>query len=74
MPDETPTPQPETFHRFLDEMGDTTFYGKGRKLIVGQNGVSLSFGLGVVRIDRPLEEVRREIRTLEAQVEVDPLI
>ena len=58
MPDELPA-KPETFHRFLDETGDTTFYGKGRKLIVGQDGVSLSFGLGVVRIDRPLEEVRR---------------
>jgi hypothetical protein len=62
------------FHRFLDETGDTTFYGKGRKLIVGQNGVSLSFGLGVVRIDRPLDEVRQEIRTLEASVQTDPLL
>lgn len=74
MPDEAPAPKPETFHRFLDETGDTTFYGKGRKLIVGQDGVSLSFGLGVVRIDRPLEEVRREIRALEAQVQADPLL
>ena len=36
--------------------------------------MSLSFGLGVVRIDRPLEEVRREIRALEAQVQADPLL
>lgn len=43
-------------------------------MIVGQEGVSLSFGLGVVRIDRPLEEVRREVRELEAQVEADPLL
>jgi hypothetical protein len=34
----------------------------------------LSFGLGVVRIDRPLEEVRREVQALEAQVEADPLL
>lgn len=74
MSDKSPTPQPETFHRFLDETGDTTFYGKGRKLIVGQDGVSLSFGLGVVRIDRALEEVRREVQALEAQVEADPLL
>lgn len=74
MSDESPTPQTETFHRFLDETGDTTFYGKGRTLIVGQDGVSLSFGLGVVRIDRPLEEARREVRDLEAQVETDPLL
>ena len=75
MLDETPTPPvAETFHRFLDETGDTFFYGKGRKLIVGQDGVSLSFGLGVVRIECPFEEVRREVRKLQAQVEADPLL
>ena len=74
MSEKASTAKPETFHRFLDETGDTTFYGKGRKLIVGQDGVSLSFGLGVVRIDRPLEEVRREILALEAQVEADALL
>jgi hypothetical protein len=70
----TASPKPETFHRFLDETGDTTFFGKGRKLILGQDGVSLSFGLGVVRIDRPLEEVRREVHGLQTQVEADPLL
>lgn len=63
-----------TYHRFLDETGDTTFYGKGRKVIIGRQGVSLSFGLGVVRIDRPLEDVRREVRGLQAQVEADSLL
>jgi len=63
-----------TYHRFLDETGDTTFYGKGRKLIIGQDGVSLSFGLGVVRIDRPLADVRQEVCALQAQVEADPLL
>jgi len=29
----------ETLHRFLDETGDTTFYGKGRKLIIGQDKI-----------------------------------
>ena len=70
----TASPSHETFHRFLDETGDTTFYGKGRKLIIGQKGVSLCFGLGVMRIDRPLAEVRREVRALQAQVEGDPLL
>lgn len=63
-----------THHRFLDETGDTTFYGKGRRLIVGQQGVSLSFGLGMVRIDRPLPEIRRDIQVLHALVEGDPLL
>jgi hypothetical protein len=64
----------ETTHRFLDETGDTTFYGKGRKLIIGQEGVSLCFGLGIVRIDRPLNEVREEVGALQKQVEADPLL
>ena len=67
-------PVHETFHRFLDETGDTTFYGKGRKLITGQEGVSVCFGLGVVRIDRPLAEAREEVRALQVQVEADPLL
>lgn len=61
-------------HRFLDETGDTTFYGKARRVTVGENGVSLSFGMGLVKIERPLEEVRREIRALEKQVENDALL
>ncbi|HKI69840.1 MAG TPA: hypothetical protein VKA67_09645 [Verrucomicrobiae bacterium] len=74
MPEENTTPPPEVHHRFLDETGDTTFYGKGRKLIIGQDGVSLTFGLGLVRIDCPLADVRREVQALQAQVEADPLL
>src|SRR6266542_1984412 len=64
----------DSIHRFLDETGDTTFYGKGRKLIIGQAGVSLCFGLGIVRIDRPLDDVRKEVRALQGQVETDALL
>lgn len=64
----------EVAHRFLDETGDTTFYGSGKKLILGQNGVSLSFGVGIVRIDQPLPLVRKEITRLQKQVEGDPLL
>lgn len=62
-----------TSHRFLDEAGDTTFYGQGRQLILGTEGVSLTFGMAIVRIDRPLPEVRSEIIALQKQVETDPL-
>jgi len=68
------SPPRETVHRFLDETGDTTFYGSGRRLILGLEGVSLSFGMGIVRIDRPLSEVRAEIVELQRQVERDPLL
>lgn len=61
-------------HRFLDETGDTTFHGRGGEIIVGEEGVSRSFGMGLVRIDRPLDEVRREIAALQTQVAEDPLL
>lgn len=69
---DTPKKQP-TQHRFLDEMGDTTFYGKGRELIVGETGVSLCFGIGILKIKRPLAEVRDEVSKLQKEIEEDPL-
>ncbi len=61
-------------HRFLDEAGDTTFFGKGRQVILGREGVSLVFGIGLVRIDRDLAQTREEIAALHRQVENDPLL
>lgn len=67
----TPQAQPllEKVHRFLDEAGDTTFFGKGRVPILGQEGVSRSFGLGMVKFAAPVIEVRSQIEQLcrEAQ-------
>ena len=59
-------------HRFLDEAGDTAFYGKGRKSIIGTTGVSNAFILGMVKIKEPLEPVREKIRALQEQVSDDP--
>jgi hypothetical protein len=61
-------------HRFIDEVGDTTFYGKGKQMILGQEGVSLTFGLGIVKFNRPLGQVREEIAALQGQVEADALL
>src|ERR1017187_3971209 len=73
MPDETPKALP-VIHRFIDEVGDTTFYGTGKEIILGQGGVSLVFGMGIVKFERPLAEVRAEIVALHQQVERDPLL
>ena len=63
----------ENNHRFLDEAGDTTFYGKGKIPIVGQkDGVSLSFTIGMVKIKQPLQPIRDEIVNLHAKVANDP--
>ena len=70
-----PSGNDETFsrHRFLDEAGDTTFYGKGRTPVIGvQKGVSLCFILGLAKFHLPLEPLRGEIRRLQQQVADDP--
>jgi len=55
-------------HRFLDEAGDTTFYGKGKILTVGNEGVSISFILGMVKFKEELEPLRERIIELQKQV------
>ena len=48
-------PEPlHKYHRFLDEAGDTAFYGKGKVPIIGQQGVSKCFVRGMLKIKEPL--------------------
>lgn len=61
-----------SLHRFLDEAGDLTFYGKGRKAILGTEGVSKCFILGMVKFKEPLIEVREKIDRLKQQIISDP--
>lgn len=56
------------YHRFLDEAGDTTFYGKGKINIVGQTGVSNVFIIGMVRFHEPLQRIRDLINDLCSDV------
>ncbi|MFH0977651.1 MAG: DUF3800 domain-containing protein [Spirochaetota bacterium] len=55
-------------YRFLDEAGDTTFYGKGKINILGQEGVSKCFILGLVHFKEPLEPIREKIKELQDKV------
>lgn len=64
-------PALEKVHRFLDEAGDTTFYGKGRVPMLGRDGVSLSFGLGMVKFTAPVAEMREQVGNLCRAVEAD---
>ena len=59
------------YHRFLDEAGDTTFYGKGKVHILGNEGVSKCFILGMLKINEPLEDVRKKVLDLQAQIPTD---
>lgn len=63
----------KTNHRFLDEAGDTTFYGKGKKTIIGNDGVSNCFILGMVKFYEPLDELRRNIINLQNEICNNPL-
>lgn len=64
--------RPNTYHRFLDEAGDTTFFGKGRVLILGQEGVSKAFILGMLGFTEPLEPVRERIMALQKSIAANP--
>jgi hypothetical protein len=48
-------PMLKLYHRFLDESGDTTFYGKNKRIIVGEQGISKCFILGMVKFKTKLE-------------------
>lgn len=63
---------PQSYHRFLDEAGDTTFFGKGRINILGQTGVSKMFALGMVHIKQDLNDARLEINKLAENISKDP--
>ena len=71
MIDEQPAPAVAASHRFLDEAGDTTFYGKGKVNALGQQGVSLAFGLGMVKFNADLKAVREAVVELQKSVEAD---
>lgn len=61
------------YHRFLDEAGDTTFFGKGKAPIMGKDGVSKSFAIGMVKFNEPLNEVREKIITFQNKIATHPL-
>lgn len=59
-------------HLFIDEAGDTTFFGKGKENIVGKNGVSQSFILGMVQVKANLVDIRAEIDKVALKIETSP--
>lgn len=64
----------EKLHCFLDEAGDTTFFGKGGVPILGQPGVSLCFGLGLARFALPVAEARVQVERLCHAIESDEYV
>lgn len=56
------------YHRFLDEAGDTTFYGKGKSNLIGNKGISKSFMIGMVKFKEPLVDVRNKLIDLKNDI------
>lgn len=65
-------PEAIKIHHFLDEAGDTTFFGKGNIPILGTDGVSNNFILGKVVFKTHLQTLRNEILALENDVLTNP--
>lgn len=59
-------------HRFLDEAGDTAFYGKGKTSILGQPGVSSCFIIGMVKFKQSLKDLRTAVADLQNKIATDP--
>jgi hypothetical protein len=59
-------------HRFfyVDETGDPNFYAKGKKLIVGTEGCSRTFGVGFLRTSSP-DLIRDGLSELRVQLSAD---
>lgn len=60
------------YHRFLDEAGDLTFYGKSRVPSIGNEGVSRYFILGMLTLNTHIETVRQNIIDLQTLIAGDP--
>lgn len=58
----------KVYHRFLDESGDTTFFGKRKRVIVGEDGVSKCFILGMVKFKTKLEPIREQIIKMQHDI------
>jgi hypothetical protein len=60
-----------TSHFFVDEAGDLTILGRHGVSLLGQEGVSNCFMVGVAQIANP-NQMRREIDVLRAEILSDP--
>lgn len=64
--------QADKYYHFLDEAGDTTFFGKGGIPMLGKEGVSKYFSMGLCHFNEPLQSIRNRIIDLEKRIANDP--
>lgn len=58
-------------HYFVDEAGDLTLFDRRKRIVVGRQGVSRCFMVGLVDFPAP-EEARRKLEELRADLLADP--
>lgn len=67
-------PQPcRTCHYFVDEAGDGTLFNKRKQVVVGREGCSSYFVLGVLEADEPVR-LDEELRSLRTTLLADPYL
>ena len=53
MADETPAPVEQKKHYFVDEAGDPVLFNRRKQIVVGQEGCSTFFMLGLLEVAGP---------------------
>lgn len=56
---------------YVDEAGDLTFFNKKGRLLLGQEGVSYTFMLGLIHLDNP-QLAKEKLESLRANLLADP--
>lgn len=65
--------QPRTCHYFVDEAGDGTLFNKRKQVVVGREGCSSYFILGVLEVAEP-KALHDALEALRAELQADPYL
>lgn len=65
--------QPRTCHYFVDEAGDGTLFNKRKQVVVGREGCSSYFILGVLEVAEP-KALHDALETLRKELQADPYL
>lgn len=65
--------QPPTCHYFVDEAGDGTLFNKKKQVVVGREGCSGYFILGVLEVVEP-KSLHEALEELRANLQADPYL
>jgi len=70
---DTNSPQSDICHYFVDEAGDGTLFNKKKQVVVGQEGCSRYFALGVLEVENP-KVFHDALEVLRTELQADPYL